>query len=235
MYKSGKVGKNFTIKHVSTEEAKQWEGWGTALKPAHEPIVVARKPLSEKTIAENVMKHGTGGLNIDASRVGTTGARNNGNSKGTGGYNTLGTFGKAERKNYNMGRFPANLIHDNSQMVLDCFPQTGKGSSKPRNRNTVGSFGMPNDTTPEYADDGSAARFFKSIIYQPKASKKDRGIGNSHATVKPTALMEYLITMVTKEGQTVLDPFMGSGTTGVSQSRSLSGTRIPVCNTGTLP
>ena len=149
------------------------------------------------------------------------------------------------------GRFPANLIHDNSDEVKDCFPDTKKGSSKKRNRNTLGLFGMPNDNTPEYSDSGNASRYFKSIIYQPKASKKERnqgceslqvkqsqggggGIGNykddvnsasgkfgsekapatnNHPTVKPIALMEYLIKMVTREDGVVLDPFMGSGTT----------------------
>ena len=137
-----------------------WEGWGTALKPAHEPIVVARKPL-EGTVAANVLTWGTGALNIDGTRVGT----------GTG----------EERTVVDQGRWPANFIHDGSDEVL--------------------------------ALAGDAARFF----YCAKASKKERNAGldtpSTHPTVKPIALMRYLIRLVTPPGGVVLDPFAGSGTT----------------------
>lgn len=151
---------------IVTKGASKWEGWGTALKPAHEPLCMARKPLSEKTVAENCLKWGTGGINIDESRVGT--------EKMTvkGGSNSL-------------GRFPANLIHDNSEDVRECFLNESE-------------------------------RFFKSIIYQAKASKSERGECNKHPTVKPIKLIEYLINMLSREGGIILDPFMGSGTTGVA-------------------
>jgi DNA modification methylase len=174
---------------AKTEEAKQWEGKGTALKPAHEPICMARKPLAEKTVAENVLKYRTGGINIDESRVeaydGNTTARKPTELKqGAIGYlrDDLPKFGGNGSE---LGRFPANLIHDNSEEVRECFPETTE-------------------------------RFFKSIIYQAKASKSERGTANSHPTVKPVALMEYLIKMVTPTNGIVLDPFMGSGSTGVA-------------------
>ena len=227
------------------------EKQGTALKPAHEPICMARKPLSEKTVADNCLKWGTGGINIDGSRVEIP----NGDKKVGGFGNGKIGFGGGDAKGVEWqeqttGRFPANLLHDGSEEVKECFPETGKGSDKPRNRNTIGSFGMPNDATPEYSDSGSASRFFKSIIYQAKASKSERNKGcegleekriigqpsflddggyaketgkpnkaiynqNHHPTVKPIALMEYLIKMITPKGGVVLDPFMGSGSTGI--------------------
>jgi DNA modification methylase len=173
-----------------TDEAKQWEGWGTALKPALEPITVARKPLSEKTVAANVLEHGTGGINVDASRVPDT-----------------------------SGRFPANFIHDGSEEVVSCFPNTkaggsvsGKEKSRTGDANT-NCYGEYNRVAwDSYSDDGSAARFF----YCAKVSKKERGENNDHPTVKPQELMKYLIRMVTPEGGTVLDPFMGSGSTGMA-------------------
>lgn len=169
----------------STEAAKQWSGWGTALKPANEPICLARKPLSEKTVAANVLKHGVGGLNIDGTRI--AGAIQQVPQPKIPGGDIFGREKKHEGRNGEMsraeGRFPANVIFDeDAAAVLDA--QTGKSES----------------------------RFF----YGAKASKKDRGEGNVHPTVKPTSLMEYLIKLVTPEGGIVLDPFMGSGTTGVA-------------------
>ena len=171
----------------ATEAAKQWDGWGTALKPACEFFTLARKPLSEKTVAANVLKWGTGGINIDSCRVGTDKTTTVGRKSG-GTYN-IG-LNNPDFNQENTGRFPANLIHDGSQEVMDLFPS---------------------------ADNGSAARFF----YCPKASKKDRNEGceglengNNHATVKPTALMAYLCRLITPTGGTVLDPYMGSGSTG---------------------
>jgi DNA modification methylase len=175
----------------ATDAAKQYAGWGTALKPAVEPIVVARKPLSESTVANNVLKWGTGGLNIDASRVGTETITVNqvslaGMQSGRGGSNQA-TGIKQEQlgvSTQSTGRFPANIILDEeAASMLD-----------------------------EQAD---ASRFF----YVAKASKKDRNEGmtdanNIHPTVKPTKLMEYLIKLVTPVGGTVLDPFTGSGSTG---------------------
>lgn len=149
----------------ATDAARQWQGWGTALKPALEPITVARKPLIG-TVAENVLEHGTGALNIDGCRV-------------TDGTETGGEKPLYEPKWENThGRWPANLIHDGGEEIADAF--------------------------------GEASRFF----YCPKASKSDRGADNVHPTVKPTDLMRYLCRLVTPPCGLVLDPFMGSGSTG---------------------
>lgn len=243
------MGNGWQKKPDLTKGTSEYEGWGTALKPSHEPICFARKPLSEKTVVENVLKHGTGGLNIDESRVGSNEKiQVNVDYKEDNQADGWGTK-KCVTEEQQAKRFPANLIHDNSEEVRECFPKTSKGSAKPRNRNTIGSFGMPNDATPEYSDSGNASRFFKSIIYQAKASKSERNAGcdgleekekvfngqsnksssnmkdvekrfttqpkqNNHPTVKPIALMEYLIKMITPKGGTVLDMFMGSGSTG---------------------
>jgi len=244
-----KNGGWFDITAPATDAAKQWDGWGTALKPACEFFTLARKPLSEKTVAANVLKWGTGGINIDACRVGTEGSRTNA-SKPSAERNGFvkGFIGGTESKDNNQGRFPANLIHDGSQEVLDLFPET-KGDSKnrkPRTNKGEGNncFGDYNKATfdIERTDKGSAARFF----YCPKASKKDRDEGlegfedkktntlndyknpsegrtasksggtkkNNHPTVKPTALMSYLCRLITPTDGTVLDPYMGSGSTG---------------------
>jgi DNA modification methylase len=123
------------------------------------------------------------------------------------------------------GRFPANLIHDNSEEVRECFPTTTSGYTASHHKQSIRSKDgiIINDnkfkTLPsrlQQLDTGNASRFFKSIIYQAKASKSERGTANSHPTVKPVALMEYLIKMVTPTNGIVLDPFMGSGSTGVA-------------------
>jgi DNA modification methylase len=185
------VYKSWDITAPATEAAKQWDGWGTALKPACEFFTLARKPLSEKTVAANVLKWGTGGIYVDGCRVeagddSTSLARNNkegynGWKNASGGKNAAAI--REEQGLAPQGRFPANLIHDGSQEVLDLFPET---------------------------DNNSASRFF----YCAKASKKDRDEGNHHPTVKPTALMQYLCRLITPAGGTVLDPYMGSGSTG---------------------
>jgi len=233
----------------STPSAIQWQGYGTALKPAHEPIVLARKPLSEKTVAENVLKWGVGGINIDGCRVGTENISVHNAPKGTfaGGEPERGSDTDTYRNH--QGRFPANLIHDGSQEVLELFPNC-KGWAKQKHSkfNPYGGNALNKSETQRdgehegYNDSGSAARFF----YCAKASKAERNKGcetekeknkrpigeafgdgsaitghsdrkgNNHPTVKPLALMKYLVTLVTREGQTVLDPFMGSGTTGVA-------------------
>lgn len=206
----------------------EWEGWGTALKPAHEPICMARKPLTEKTVALNVLKHGTGGINIDESRVGTETIRRD-NYKSTGKQGSISLPGEASHAGeeytttFGEGRFPANLIHDNSEEVRECFPETKIvvriSEDKDEQQNTW-SLGRTGTTPRGHNDSGNASRFFKSIIYQAKASKSGRGEGNNHPTVKPIALMEYLIKMVTPKGGTVLDPFMGSGSTGVASKQN---------------
>ena len=235
----------------STPEAKQWQGWGTALKPALEPIVVARKPLIG-TVAENVLTHGTGGLNIDASRIGSQG----GNKRtefddiaNNGVYGSGLGQSKPAQVVEGLGRWPANLILDEyTAELLD--EQSGKVRSNHNKTNNNSGFGdsyVGGNLTrpvsgPMYSDSGGASRFF----YVAKASKRDRNEGledleaqrhsdreladgaggdnprnrtnnakqNFHPTVKPTALMQYLVKLVTPPNGTVLDPFTGSGSTG---------------------
>jgi site-specific DNA-methyltransferase (adenine-specific) len=206
----------------ATDGAKQWDGWGTALKPAHEPIVLARKPL-DGTVANNVLTYGVGGINIDGCRVGRADGDDSSAGNRTATFGTQDTLsggdGSGGWEQNEQGRFPANFIHDGSDEVLELFP-----SDKPNQ---------------------SAARFF----YCAKASKKDRNEGlddfeeknnkfgnqkngedlgngsvndkfttqpqkNNHPTVKPTELMRYLCRLITPPNGTVLDPFTGSGSTG---------------------
>ena len=176
----GLVHKEYSRVDVEvTKGTSEWEGYGTALKPAHEPCVLARKPL-DGTVANNVLKHGTGGLNIDGTRVGTTGARFNGRKVDSDIY---GKYGVAKPKeDYNMGRFPANLIHDGSDEVEAVFPQTGKSQVrkvKPTEtltkENTVfETSGYKTRIEGEVNDNGgSASRYF----YTAKASKRERNAG----------------------------------------------------------
>lgn len=192
----------------ATPEAKQWEGWGTALKPSLEPITVARKPI-EGTVAANVLEHGTGGINVDGCRVGTEKVQSGNGSLGKN--KIYGTMNRDKSTAGTVaGRWPANFIHDGSPEVLALFPETANS---------------PSGLITQGGDSGSAARFF----YCAKTSKTDRneskpamplfGIPaehteNNHPTVKPTDLMRYLCRLVTPPGGVVLDPFMGSGSTG---------------------
>ena len=239
-----------------TKGNTEWEGWGTALKPAHEPIVMARKPVAEKTVADNVLKHGTGGINIDGCRIDLDGdykSKANGRPSLTG----LGDNYDSEKANTpdTIGRFPANVMHDGSDVVQDIFPKTAKssggGGSKtvsPSDNVYQGGWGHKEyDKTIGFGDEGSASRYF----YCPKVSKSERNQGldnfvkknkvfngqssnaskdmkgveqkfttkpsaNIHPTVKPQELMKYLCRLVTPKGGTVLDPFMGSGSTGMA-------------------
>jgi len=228
-----------------TKGSSPYEGWGTALKPAHEPIVVARKPLSEKTIAKNVLEWGTGGINIDGCRVEVD--SNDPNHRSTkpskSGDSSMFKIGGVNYGQNPQGRFPANFIHDGSDEVVGLFPDS-KGGAFPKKISGQSPIAFRGDeereSRIELDDSGSAARFF----YCAKASKKDRNEGledfeekeapasarskpaegresalgkpraNHHPTVKPTALMQYLVRLVTPVGGTVLDPFMGSGSTG---------------------
>ena len=211
----------------ASDLAKTWAGWGTALKPAYEPIIVARKPLIG-TVVENVQKYGTGVMNIDECRVRSNGDKLGGghtSSKAEGWdrpwkHNPEAVASNAERsrravvKAELQGRWPANLIHDGSDEVLACFPVTGPSKATPRNNGEFKSVAKGRDL-PHVAhghedSGGSAARFF----YCAKASKADRGEDNKHPTVKPTELMRYLCRMVTQKGGVILDPFAGSGSTG---------------------
>lgn len=220
----------------TTDEAKAWEGWGTALKPAFEPVVVARKPL-EGTVAANVLAHGTGALNIDASRIATSDKLGGGAEVGQAkladeGWNRPwmddedALAASAERaraqvqKAESLGRFPSNVILDESQAAaLD--EQTGTLTSglmkarterKPRPGGTIYGADKRNIVAGDtYADSGGASRFF----YVAKAPSHERPEvdGHQHSTVKPLTLMRYLVKLVTPPGGTVLEPFAGSGTT----------------------
>ena len=234
-----------------TKGNSEYEGWGTGLKPAHEPIVLARKPISEKTITDNVLKHGTGGINIDGCRVGLS----EGDDIRLGGKGTwktdkmakkvyVGGYNGTDTRSSELGRFPANVMHDGSDVIVNEFPYTKSGKMKQHieggQYNVYGKM-YPRDVE-TIGDEGSAARFF----YCPKASKKERNFGlidledkqysfdgrkkeienpfqrnksvakNNHPTVKPIKLMQYLCRLITPKGGTVLDPFMGSGTTGLA-------------------
>jgi len=233
----GDYAGTWDITAPATPAAKQWDGWGSALKPAHEPIVLARKPISKKTLAANVLEHGTGGLNIDGCRVATSdnlggGMVSKGRPKASEGWDRpwmhdpevteAKKIESAEKVKHaeTLGRWPSNLIHDGASSVVELFPGTGEKS---------------------------AARFF----YCAKASKADRDEGleafaeqeraffqtgngtsgkpssigqyvtqrNIHPTVKPTDLMAYLIRLITPPGGVVLDPFAGSGSTGKAAIR----------------
>ena len=164
----------------STDEANKWKGWGTALKPAHEPIVMARKPLSEKTVAKNVLEHGTGGINIDGSRIGTEVRTYGGMSAN---QPEVGTFRDDNwvPKDIEVtvsGRWPANFIHDGSDEVLELFPDTGKSTGgrigkKDTSGVNIVPAGQYEAGDPGFGDSGSAARYF----YCAKTSKKDRNEG----------------------------------------------------------
>ena len=255
--------------YVKYQAQNEWEGWGTALKPAHEPIVMARKPLSEKSVAENVLRWGTGGINIDDSRIDNSDMKipHNANELQTdkpkhhAGAMT-GTIGRMKVHN-SEGRFPANIIFDEEAgQVLDQQSGISKGTKtivKGKKEQTIygnGNGFPPLESIRGFNDKGGASRFF----YCPKASKKDRDEGldgfenktgseitgrkegsaglvmeddkqnpfagksspinkNHHPTVKPTALMLYLIKLVTPVNGTVLDCFLGSGSTGKAAIR----------------
>jgi site-specific DNA-methyltransferase (adenine-specific) len=268
----------------ATDAARRWSGWGTALKPAWEPIIVARKPL-EGTVAQNVQRHGTGGLNIDGCRIEAAGPspsidRRTASARSGKPNRDMHTNQRqkeglppwghdhaqyiAERPGERLGRWPANLIHDGSEEVVGLFPQSKStgGTSKVvppwGNGNAGYKPDYPLAHTGGLGDSGSAARFF----YCAKASKQDRDEGlensesqpggslksgdggwaretergrkprheeqirarNHHPTVKPTALMRYLLRLVTPPGGIVLDPFAGSGSTG--KAAALEGFRF---------
>jgi site-specific DNA-methyltransferase (adenine-specific) len=193
------------------------DGWGTALKPSWEPIALCRKPLEGTNLA-NMTKHGVGGLNIDGCRIeGQARSFGNGTGKHSNSFGggTPASHQRGPWEPTQEGRWPANLCHDGSDEVMAGFPAESGGASE--NRTGSKSGGIWSESTgapagPQYADSGSAARYF----YCAKATTEERGEGNNHPTVKPVALMRWLIRLVTPKGGTVLDPFMGSGTTGLA-------------------
>ncbi|MEO3997202.1 DNA methyltransferase [Mesorhizobium sp. CAU 1732] len=218
----------------ASSEAKTWEGWGTALKPAYEPIVIARKPLAESSIARQALKTGTGAINIDAARVryadeadmraetrGVHASRKDyaGLSEDGGAFSGLPS-GRTITPPNSSGRFPANLTHDGSDAVLAGFPGDARSAGVAARPDSVGTGdGVTyQPTKPQgtiYADAaGSAARFF----YTAKADAHDR-IGSGHPTVKPLDLMQWLCRMLTPPGGTILDIFAGTGTTGEAAFR----------------
>lgn len=210
VYGSGWHGVKLT--EPASDDAREWDGWGTALKPAWEPICLARKPISESSIAANVLKHGTGGINVDGCRVaGEKPLRETTNGK-------EGMFGLGSRVavgSTHEGRWPANLIHDGSEEVLAGFPETGLASGRDSRGRNHQAFtedarrSLRDDVHEGFGDSGSAARFF----YTAKADQDDR-LGSKHPTVKPLDLMQYLVRLITPKGGLVLDPFAGTGTTG---------------------
>ena len=203
----------------TTPEAKQWQGWGTALKPAHEPIVLARKPLIG-TVAANVLEHGTGGLNIDGSRIphldeadrasATPQGRVTSNTM-AGAVPDVDDIGRKEldRPDTSKGRFPANLIHDGSDEVGELlgeparFFYCAKASKRDRNEGLDGF---------ELKPGGSNAKGYTADV--AKGLDRNRPVANHHPTVKPTDLMRYLVKLITPPSGIVLDPFTGSGSTG---------------------
>ena len=260
-YKKGRMF-SADIANDTTQQVinNEWEGWGTALKPAHEPIVMARKPLGEKTVARNVLEHGVGGLNIDGCRVSVDMNREGSNAKRMNKTysGSSAIFGQADGDTtfdgYDKGRFPANIILDEEAgKVLDQqAPKVGNAFNAKRKKDTRGGGGhtltrqhSEGESNGVFDGLGGASRFF----YCTKVSKKERNEGvegedkiikgrdegqdktsiaykarpigrkNIHPTVKPTDLMAYLIRLVTPKGGVVLDPFMGSGSTGKACAR----------------
>ena len=215
-----KSSNNIPITEPVSNESKKWDGWGSNLKPANEPICLARKPLSEKTIVENVLKWGTGGLNIDASRIGNQNIITQGGDK----FKGKGIYGKYNTctKSKHQGRFPANIILDEEAgRLLDEQSGILKTGKMVGTINNVQSEIIKDGLKPIYVNckssSGGASRFF----YCAKSSKSERnkGLENiicTHPTVKPLKLMSYLVKLVTPPQGIVLDPFMGSGTTGIS-------------------
>jgi len=199
------------------------DGWGTALKPAFEPIILARKPLSGGTVAANILAHGTGAINVEGCRVavGDADARDVGRQitrnvrpeDGWGMNSVEAESGVCVVKPE--GRWPANVLHDGSDEVLTLFPQSAgqqapvKGT-EPSATGDSGIYGhFDRVSAGMRGDRGSSARFF----YCAKASATERK-GSKHPTIKPLALMRWLVRLITPSGGVVLDPFAGSGTTG---------------------
>lgn len=245
----------------STDAAQQWAGWGSALKPAHEPIVLARKPLRESTIAAQVLATGTGALNIDATRVGTDVITTNGWRCGGesvyGGGNGIPADGY--RGAAHQGRWPANLVLSHSPgcvrrgvddfacvdgcavAALDAMSgerPTGRITHCGNNGSTFVAHARRYPATFQAGDTGGASRFYYRadwqheieerleaalpFLYQPKAARCERDQGlpegqhSNHPTVKPVALCKWLVRLITPPNGTILDPFLGSGTTGIA-------------------
>ena len=219
--RSGNYNKGGDYDDIELEITKgnsEWEGWGTALKPAHEPLVLARKPLSEKSVVDNVLKHRTGGINIDECRVEGNDAK----------YpDTNPDFrdqGRQSKENMGIDKLSFGQTENVKRKRANRNPRTDESVF---NKSTTGF----KSETQEFADADPRGRFPANIMhdgldeswakyfYCPKTSKSERhnsAIKNTHPTVKPVELMKYLCRLVTPKGGTVLDPFMGSGSTGMA-------------------
>ena len=248
---NNKWAREWDLTQSATEEARQWAGYGTALKPAFEPIVLAMKPL-DGTFAQNALKWGVAGLWIDGGRIKYQSEQDRGEAK-PGGITTSRSQGHLAGYESDLprhefeyqqpeGRWPANFIHDGSEEVLSLFPHTKSGTGAVKRQsgdgyhpNAYGTENRPPGTpNVEYGDSGSAARFF----YCAKVARSERNAGlegdilNDHPTVKPIVLMRYLCRLTrTPFGGVVLDPFMGSGSTGcaaVLEKRSFIGIELDV-------
>jgi len=234
--RAGVMGENLGTQTLTkfdtpaTDAAKRWEGWGTALKPSFEPIIVARKPLSG-TVAANVLEHGTGALNIGACRVQMS-QEDADFIRKTARPNSAGMQHRGQVMNrpptptvnvHDGGRWPTNVVLDEHQAAeLDAQSGTLKSGANPTRRgsdkfrNAYGDFaGQTECVAHRGADEGGASRFFPVFRYEAKASTEERPVvdGVSHPTVKPLDLMRWLVRLVTPPGGLVLDPFAGSGTT----------------------
>lgn len=209
------VDRHCRVYEPASPQAKAFAGFGTALKPAHEPICLARKPLSESTIAANILRWGTGSLNIDGCRIDAPeGVVRDINYEQAGRRGYGGGFNRVSEQGLVKTRWPANIVHDSSDEVLAGFPVTGPSSGAVRNSNAkpagVAKGAEKARSGLGHADNGgSAARFFHSA----KADGNSR-LGSQHPTVKPVALMQWLVRLVTPPGGTILDMFAGTGTTG---------------------
>lgn len=225
---------------ATTPAAERWQGWGTALKPAHEPIVLARKPLAG-TVAANVLAHGTGALNIDGCRVPTSDTWSATRRSALGIMNDDGWQPKVtQAETHDAGRWPSNVLLTHPDTCADqCAPgcpvaeldaqsgtltsganPTRRGADK--GRQVLGEFaGQDECAAPRGTDTGGASRFYPTFRYQAKAPQRERPKvdGKGHPTVKPVALMEWVVRLVTPPGGRIVDPFAGSGTTGEAAQR----------------
>jgi len=220
----------------ATPEAAKWQGWGTAAKPSFEPICLARKPL-DGTVAGNVLKWGTGAINVDACRVeGEPWAAHRATGLAKVKFFTDGAAPMVDKAPHDAGRWPSNVLHDGSPEVMAAFARFGESVSPskaaaaeyvPNGKNSVYGKNMGGGDHAGHADSGTAARFFPALgfgdddlrfWYGGKADADDR-LKSRHPTVKPVALMRWLVRLVTPPGGTVLDPFAGTGTTGAAAIR----------------
>lgn len=220
--KSHNIGKAFE-QEGKKEEAEAWKGWGTALKPSVEDWWLLRKPLSEKNLTLNVLKHGVGGLNIDGCRVAFRSAEDKAKWKRLVSENKSALSWKNSSKkiiqNDAEGRWPAQIVHDGSDEVLSLFPRGKDGSSvahffycakvKQKERDEgLEAF--------EYRRAGGMTGTVEASLLTSAGNERTTTYKNDHPTVKPQALMRWLVRLVAPRGSVVLDPFMGSGSTGVA-------------------